>query len=66
VIVSKSGTINAMTNRQTKGSELHGIGGDPIIEQQQKKLELLMNDPETECIVMIGEIGGQLEADAAH
>jgi succinyl-CoA synthetase alpha subunit len=29
-------------------------------------VELLMNDPETECIVMIGEIGGQLEADAAH
>jgi succinyl-CoA synthetase alpha subunit len=49
-----------------KESEPHGIGGDPIIGTTTKKLELLMNDPETECIVMIGEIGGQLEADAAH
>jgi succinyl-CoA synthetase alpha subunit len=32
----------------------------------KEAVELLMNDPETECIVMIGEIGGQLEADAAH
>jgi succinyl-CoA synthetase alpha subunit len=44
-----------------------GIGGDPIIGTTTKEaVELLMNDPETECIVMIGEIGGQLEADAAH
>lgn len=43
-----------------------GIGGDPIIGTTTKEaVELLMNDPETECIVMIGEIGGQLEADAA-
>jgi succinyl-CoA synthetase alpha subunit len=42
-------------------------GGDPIIGTTTKEaVELLMNDPETECIVMIGEIGGQLEADAAH
>ena len=43
-----------------------GIGGDPIIGTTTKEaVELLMNDPETHCIVMIGEIGGQLEADAA-
>src|SRR5690606_36659048 len=44
-----------------------GIGGDPIIGTTTKEaVELLMNDPETECIVMIGEIGGQLEVDAAR
>ena len=44
-----------------------GIGGDPIIGTTTKEaVELLMNDDETECIVMIGEIGGQLEADAAR
>ena len=44
-----------------------GIGGDPIIGTTTKMaVELLMNDPETNCIVMIGEIGGQLEADAAY
>ena len=43
-----------------------GIGGDPIIGTTTKEaIELFMNDPETEAIVMIGEIGGQLEADAA-
>ena len=43
-----------------------GIGGDPIIGTTTKEaVELLINDPETECVVMIGEIGGQLEADAA-
>jgi len=43
-----------------------GIGGDPIIGTTTKEaVELLMNDDDTECIVMIGEIGGQLEADAA-
>ena len=44
-----------------------GIGGDPIIGTTTKEaVELLINDSETECVVMIGEIGGQLEADAAH
>ena len=44
-----------------------GIGGDPIIGTTTKDaVELFMNDPETDCIVMIGEIGGQLEADAAQ
>ena len=44
-----------------------GIGGDPIIgTTTQEAVELLMNDPETEGIVMIGEIGGSMEADAAR
>ena len=43
-----------------------GIGGDPIIGTPTKEaVELLMNDPETEGIVMIGEIGGSMEAEAA-
>ncbi len=43
-----------------------GIGGDPIIGTTTKDaVELLMNDSETKGIVMIGEIGGQLEAEAA-
>ena len=43
-----------------------GIGGDPIIGTTTKEaVELLMNDPETEGIVMIGEIGGGMEAEAA-
>jgi succinyl-CoA synthetase alpha subunit len=40
-----------------------GIGGDPIIGTTTKAVELLMNDPETECIVIVVR---QLEADAAH
>jgi succinyl-CoA synthetase alpha subunit len=53
--------------KQGLGITTVGIGGDPIIGTTTKEaVELLMNDPETECIVMIGEIGGQLEADAAH
>ena len=44
-----------------------GIGGDPIIgTTTTDAIELFMNDDETNCIVMIGEIGGQLEADAAR
>ena len=44
-----------------------GIGGDPIIGTTTKEaVELLMNDPETEGIIMIGEIGGGMEAEAAH
>jgi succinyl-CoA synthetase alpha subunit len=43
-----------------------GIGGDPIIGTTTKDaIELFMNDTETDCIVMIGEIGGQLETEAA-
>ncbi len=44
-----------------------GIGGDPIIGTTTKEaVELFMNDPETEGIVMIGEIGGGMEAEAAR
>ena len=44
-----------------------GIGGDPIIGTTTKEaLELFINDPDTEAVVMIGEIGGQLEAEAAR
>ena len=71
-IVSKSGTLTYEAADQVVKQGLGittaiGIGGDPIIGTTTKDaVELLMNDPETECIVMIGEIGGQLEADAAH
>ena len=71
-IVSKSGTLTYEAADQVVKQGLGittaiGIGGDPIIGTTTKEaVELLMNDPETECIVMIGEIGGQLEADAAQ
>ena len=70
-IVSKSGTLTYeaadQVVRQGFGiTTAIGIGGDPIIGTTTKEaVELLMNDPETELIIMIGEIGGQLEADAA-
>lgn len=70
-IVSKSGTLTYeaadQVVRQGFGiTTAIGIGGDPIIGTTTKEaVELLMNDNETECIIMIGEIGGQLEADAA-
>ncbi len=71
-IVSKSGTLTYEAADQVVKQGLGittaiGIGGDPIIGTTTKEaVELLMNDPETKCIVMIGEIGGQLEADAAQ
>lgn len=70
-IVSKSGTLTYEAADQVVKQGLGittaiGIGGDPIIGTTTKEaVELLMNDLETECIIMIGEIGGQLEADAA-
>ena len=70
-IVSKSGTLTYEAADQVvkQGYGITtaiGIGGDPIIGTTTKEaVELLMNDPETEAIVMIGEIGGQLEAEAA-
>jgi succinyl-CoA synthetase alpha subunit len=70
-IVSKSGTLTYEAADQIVKAGLGittaiGIGGDPIIGTTTKEaVELLMNDPETEGIVMIGEIGGQLEAEAA-
>ena len=70
-IVSKSGTLTYEAADQVvkQGfgiSTAIGIGGDPIIGTTTKEaVELLMNDDETEAIVMIGEIGGNLEAEAA-
>ncbi|VAW11006.1 Succinyl-CoA ligase [ADP-forming] alpha chain [hydrothermal vent metagenome] len=70
-IVSKSGTLTYEAADQVVRQGLGittaiGIGGDPIIGTTTKEaVELLINDPETKCVVMIGEIGGQLEADAA-
>lgn len=71
-IVSKSGTLTYEAADQVAKAGLGvttaiGIGGDPIIGTTTKEaVELFMNDPETEAIVMIGEIGGSLEADAAR
>ena len=71
-IVSKSGTLTYeaadQVVRQGLGiSTAIGIGGDPIIGTTTKQaLQLLIEDPDTHAVVMIGEIGGQLEADAAH
>ncbi len=71
-IVSKSGTLTYEAADQVVKagygiSTAIGIGGDPIIGTTTKEaVELFMNDPETELIVMIGEIGGQLEAEAAR
>ena len=71
-IVSKSGTLTyEAADQVVKGgygiTTAIGIGGDPIIGTTTKDaVQLLMEDDETECIVMIGEIGGQLEADAAN
>ena len=71
-IVSKSGTLTYEAADQVvkQGFGITtaiGIGGDPIIGTTTKEaVELLMNDEETEAIVMIGEIGGNLEAEAAQ
>ncbi len=71
-VVSKSGTLTYEAADQVVRQGLGittaiGIGGDPIIGTTTKEaVELLINDPETSCVVMIGEIGGQLEADAAQ
>jgi succinyl-CoA synthetase alpha subunit len=71
-LVSKSGTltyeaVDQLTRAGLGQTTAIGIGGDPIIGTTTKEaVELLMNDPETEAIVMIGEIGGSMEAEAAH
>ncbi|MGB5172117.1 succinate--CoA ligase subunit alpha [Eudoraea sp.] len=70
-IVSKSGTLTYEAADQVVRQGLGittaiGIGGDPIIGTTTRQaIQMLIEDDETECVVMIGEIGGQLEADAA-
>lgn len=71
-IVSKSGTLTYEAADQIVKAGLGistaiGIGGDPIIGTTTKEaVELFMNDPDTDAIVMIGEIGGGMEAEASH
>lgn len=71
-IVSKSGTLTYEAADQVAKAGLGistaiGIGGDPIIGTPTREaVELFMNDPETDAIVMIGEIGGGMEAEAAR
>lgn len=71
-VVSKSGTLTYEAADQVVKAGLGistaiGIGGDPIIGTTTKEaVELLMNDPETDGIIMIGEIGGNMEAEAAN
>lgn len=71
-IVSKSGTLTYEAADQVVKAGMGistaiGIGGDPIIGTSTKEaIQMFMEDPETEAIVMIGEIGGQYEADAAR
>src|SRR5215210_7598649 len=71
-VVSKSGTLTYEAADQVVKAGLGistaiGIGGDPIIGTTTKEaVELLMNDPDTDGVIMIGEIGGGMEAEAAN
>jgi succinyl-CoA synthetase alpha subunit len=59
--------VDQVTKAGMGQSTCIGIGGDPIVGTTTKEaVQLLMNDPETDGIIMIGEIGGGMEAEAAH
>src|SRR5690606_37608631 len=71
-VVSRSGTlvyeaVDQLSRRGIGQSTCVGVGGDPIIGTTQRQvLEMFNNDPETDAIVMIGEIGGTAEQEAAE